>query len=448
MLRTVVFLFAGAAAFLSARAEEDSARILRDIPYYPESAYTNDFMSRYARLDLRLPAGATNFATVVTFHGGGLVRGFRGDFFKVRGRDDIACVSAGYRLLTNATPSECVGDAAAAVAWTLKHIAEYGGDPKKVFVTGYSGGGYLTLMVGMNPKWLKPHGYRPQQLAGLFPSTGQTSTHFTIRKMTGDDTPTYITKVDEWAPLAYAARDLPPILLMTGENELDIPCRAEENRLLYASLKALGHPDVEQHAFWGRQHNNVWADTGFYQEDFVRRLSRAIDGRTYSGGPNRVRAVLEKARSVPGLETDFVSLVSSPAYELSATCVMARGNRADRPGDGDAFARIFETHPALLKELGMFKTRQRKGKDDTSHWETTATDLVRLAQMIAHRGEWHGRRLMSEADCAREFPLPYAFRSRLFAEADGSCGVLFPLKAVQDAALEPLAADWRKELQK
>mgnify|MGYP003312665402 CR=1 FL=1 len=276
MLRTVVFLLAGAAALLSARAEGDSARILRDIPYYPESAYTNDFMSRYARLDLRLPAGATNFATVVTFHGGGLVRGFRGDFFKVRGRDDIACVSAGYRLLTNATPSECVGDAAAAVAWTLKHIAEYGGDPKKVFVTGYSGGGYLTLMVGMDPKWLKPHGYRPQQLAGLFPSTGQTSTHFTIRKMTGDDTPTYITKVDEWAPLFYAGeKELPPIALMTGgRTDNEMPCRVEENEFLAISLKKCGHKNIEFHETEGSHGGGVEPST-YFLRDFVMKYSDA-----------------------------------------------------------------------------------------------------------------------------------------------------------------------------
>jgi len=68
----------------------------------------------------------------------------------------VASVSAGYRLLVDgkATPTDCVSDAGAVVAWTLKHIAEYGGDPKKVFVSGSSGGGYLTLMVGMDPKWL------------------------------------------------------------------------------------------------------------------------------------------------------------------------------------------------------------------------------------------------------------------------------------------------------
>ena len=120
---------------------------MRGIPYYAAEAYTGDYMRTYCKLDLRVPKGTNGFATIVSFHGGGLVRGQRGDFSRTK-RDDVASVSAGYRLLTNATPVECVSDAAAAVAWTLKHIAEYGGDPKKVFVTGYSGGGYLAMMVG------------------------------------------------------------------------------------------------------------------------------------------------------------------------------------------------------------------------------------------------------------------------------------------------------------
>ena len=50
--------------------------------------------------------------------------------------------------------------AAAAVAWTLRHIGEYGGDSNKVFVSGMSAGGYLTMMVGMDSKWLAAHGVR------------------------------------------------------------------------------------------------------------------------------------------------------------------------------------------------------------------------------------------------------------------------------------------------
>jgi acetyl esterase/lipase len=58
-------------------------------------------------------------------------------------------------------PADCIADAAASVAWTLANIGNYGGDPKKIFVTGISAGGYLTAMVGMDARWLVPHGFKP-----------------------------------------------------------------------------------------------------------------------------------------------------------------------------------------------------------------------------------------------------------------------------------------------
>ena len=50
--------------------------------------------------------------------------------------------------------------------------------------------------------------------------------------------------------------------------------------------------------------------------------------------------------------------------------------------------------------------------------------------LIAHRGEWHGRRFFSEEIAAKEFPLPFAFGDRLFAEPDGTASVLFSRKDV------------------
>ena len=464
---------------VSARAEDRFA-VTKDVSYYPPEAYTSDYMRTFCKLNLRVPKNTNGFATVVWFHGGGLIHGFRGSFYRTP-QDDVASVSAGYRLLTNATPTECLADAGAVVAWTLKHIAEYGGDPRKVFLSGSSGGGYLSLMMGMDPKWLKPHGYRPTDLAGLLPQTGQASTHFTIRSVNGDRTSTYVTKVDEWAPLFYAARDLPPMLIQTGEPEIDIPCRAEENRLLYASLKALGHPDLEHHAYAGRRHGTMHFDTKPFESDFIHRRIRQIDGVPFSSGENPVRACLERGVA-DGLDADIVSLVSDPTYAHAETCVQKRGNRTDLVGDGAwlvplvekvARARLAETGKTLpepgtklakldpkikwitdthssalfktvLDELGMKDTFIRFGKDGAGAWQTTAEDALRLAEMIAHRGEWHGRRILASETAAREFPLPFAFGNRLFAEPDGTSSVLFTKKDVSSLpAFGKLADDWR-----
>ena len=211
--------------------------------------YRPDADDAYARerclLDVRTPDGAKGFATVVWFHWGGLDSGEK-HFVPID--EKIAQVAANYRLLGRhglKDGEECVWDAAAAVAWTLKHIAEYGGDPKKVYVSGMSAGGYLTLMVGMAPKYLGAFGYKPTDLAGIVPLSGQASKHFNVRKYAGDDKAEPFLRIDELAPLHWAGRDLPPIVDVCGEPPWEWECRSEENRLLVAICTARGHKNAK-----------------------------------------------------------------------------------------------------------------------------------------------------------------------------------------------------------
>ena len=62
----------------------------------------------------------------------------------------FAVVAVNYRLSPKAKNPAYTDDAAAAVAWTCKHIEEYGGSHKRVFLTGHSAGGYMTLIVGLD----------------------------------------------------------------------------------------------------------------------------------------------------------------------------------------------------------------------------------------------------------------------------------------------------------
>lgn len=226
----------------SAGAVETTVR--RDIPYYADEALAaaSDSQKARCRLDVRVPVGVTGFPTVVWFHGGGLTGG--GKHF-IRIDAGIAQVAANYRLLQKdgrVTGDDCIDDAAAAVVWTLKNIATFGGDPKKVYVSGMSAGGYLTMMVGMDPSRLGKYGFRPTDLAGLAPVSGQATKHFNVRAFAGDVDPQYLPKIDRLAPLNYCSKDLPPLISICGEPPWEWPCRAEENRLLIASCTALGHP--------------------------------------------------------------------------------------------------------------------------------------------------------------------------------------------------------------
>ena len=217
-------------------AEAAGEKVVRDIAYSEREGCV---------LDVQYPACATGFPTVVWFHGGGLTGGKR--HFVPLSDKSIAQVAVEYRLLGKGATSgvDCIDDAAAAVAWTLGHIAEYGGDAKKVYVSGMSAGGYLTMMVGMDPKYLAAHGASNRDLAGLVALSGQATKHFNVRKFAGDKDPQFLPKIDELAPLAHISADIPPILCVCGQPPYEWKCRSEENRLLVASCVALGHKDAK-----------------------------------------------------------------------------------------------------------------------------------------------------------------------------------------------------------
>lgn len=194
------------------------------------------------RLDVRVPAGGTGFPTIVWFHGGGLTAGER--HFVPIVDQGIAQIAVGYRLLGRdaGRGEDCIEDAAAAVAWAFAHIADYGGDPAKIFVAGMSAGAYLSMMVGMDGSWLAAHGLSNRAIAGIGALSGQATKHFAVREYAGDKDPQYAPKIDRLAPLAHVSADIPPILCVCGEPPWEWPCRSEENRLLIASCTALGHP--------------------------------------------------------------------------------------------------------------------------------------------------------------------------------------------------------------
>jgi len=66
------------------------------------------------------------------------------------------CVAINYRLSPRGTWPDHLVDCKQALAWVRENIAQYGGDPDYVVVTGGSAGGHLTAMMGLtanDPQW-------------------------------------------------------------------------------------------------------------------------------------------------------------------------------------------------------------------------------------------------------------------------------------------------------
>ncbi len=274
-MKTLRLLILAWLIIASASANDAPAILSKQaIPYHPAETNLEDPEKR-CRLDLKLPAASKGFPTLVWFHGGGLTGGNR-DFPQFEG-EGVGLVSAGYRLSPQVKCPVFIEDAAAAVAWTIRNIGEYGGDPRKVFIGGHSAGGYLALMVGMDPKWLQPHGLAPSSLAGLLPVSAQVTTHFHVKELRGDKRNSLVPVIDDFAPLHHASRDLPPICLITGDRKIEWPCRVEENELLFATLRKLEHPAAEFHELKDLDHGTVTRGAAGRMPLFIERVSKSID---------------------------------------------------------------------------------------------------------------------------------------------------------------------------
>ncbi|MFM9438020.1 acetyl esterase/lipase [Janthinobacterium sp. CG_23.3] len=128
------------------------------------------------KLDIYLPEHVDGTAPVVVFfYGGNWVDGNRADYAFV-GRAlasrGIIAVVPDYRLYPEVSYPTLLDDPSAAVAWTARDIARYGGDPARLFVMGHSAGAYNAAMVALDPRRLAKFGMKPSMLSGLIGLAG------------------------------------------------------------------------------------------------------------------------------------------------------------------------------------------------------------------------------------------------------------------------------------
>jgi len=251
--------------------------IENNIAYYDAAALARagDYQKQQSKLDVYYPKGSTGFTTIVWFHGGGLTGGSR--YFPNLKDQGIALVAASYRLAPKAQPPAYLEDSAAAVAWVLKNIGRYGGDPSKVFVSGHSAGAYLATMIAMDPKWLGVHKLSNQSLAGVISVSGQMTTHFTVKSQRGDTGPQLRPIIDEYAPLYHAANEFPPICLIVGGRDIEFKSRVEENELMAVTLRNLGHKKVEFYEMAGLDHGTVEQGAMIVMRGFIKRTLQGND---------------------------------------------------------------------------------------------------------------------------------------------------------------------------
>jgi acetyl esterase/lipase len=223
-------------------SQETEYETIQNVQYYSESEASGDkYIVERCVLDIYYPKKTENFATIIWFHGGGLTSGnkFIPNELKNKG---VGVVAVNYRLYPKIKAPTYIEDAAAAVAWVMKNINRFGGDSSLIFISGHSAGGYLASMVGIDKRWLEKHDVDANNIAGLIPFSGHTITHFTVRKERG--IPGEQPIIDDLAPLYHVRADAPPLLLITGDRELEMLGRYEENAYMMRMMKVAGHKET------------------------------------------------------------------------------------------------------------------------------------------------------------------------------------------------------------
>lgn len=106
-------------------------------------------------LDLYLPRGPRAVPTLVFLHGGAFRVGEPGSV-GYHGRPYLGAgaifASMGYRLAPDARFPDSCDDVEAGLEWLWANVAERGGDPDRIYLSGHSAGAMLAASVGLRPR--------------------------------------------------------------------------------------------------------------------------------------------------------------------------------------------------------------------------------------------------------------------------------------------------------
>lgn len=231
----------------------ESGEPVFNLRYSDESATDPRMLS----LDV-YPTDQADSPVMVYVHGGGWYRGaksrvdFKPGAYNARG---FAFVSINYRLYPDVAISDQMADVAAAIAWVKNNIAQYGGDPNRIFLMGHSAGAHLVSLVATDESYLAAEGLSLADLRGVIAMDTQAYDIATLllnmpetngeiyRTIFGNDP-------NDWkklSPITYVApdRNIPPFFIIYTSEK---PGRSELSELFRNALEQAGVPAAIQPA--------------------------------------------------------------------------------------------------------------------------------------------------------------------------------------------------------
>lgn len=179
------------------------------------------------------------------------------------------CVAINYRLSPRSTWPDHVIDVKRALAWTRANIAEYGGDPDWIAITGGSAGGHLSALAALtanNPQFQPGFEDADTRVRAAVPFYGVYdfgATDSSLHPLMVPSLAKYVFKLSRnetadafraASPITYVSPDAPPFFVLHGHNDSLIP--VEQARVFTARLREVSNQPVvyaelpfAQHAF-------------------------------------------------------------------------------------------------------------------------------------------------------------------------------------------------------
>jgi acetyl esterase/lipase len=146
-----------------------------------------------------------------------------------------------------------VEDAAAAFAWVKRNIAGWGGDARRVFVAGYSAGGYLAALLGADERYLRVHDLSSADIAGLI----LIAATFDLRNRPSELKAPWGSDPKVWedaSPARHFGPHVPRTLMIIGGR--DEPWRLRDHAAAAVALRTQ-KVDISHEILAGRTHTTV-----------------------------------------------------------------------------------------------------------------------------------------------------------------------------------------------
>jgi acetyl esterase/lipase len=175
-------------------------------------------------------------APMIVFFYGGTWRYGQREWYRFVGESladaGFVVVVADYRTAPDVSFPAFLEDAARATAYAFQHAAQFGADPKAMFLMGHSAGGHIAAMLATDARWLHAVGLKPTDFRGMIGVAGPY-----------DFLPIWNPRMlqvfpDQTQPINFVDGDEPPMLLIRGKRDIIIQPRHHQH--MAAKLGALG----------------------------------------------------------------------------------------------------------------------------------------------------------------------------------------------------------------